>query len=257
VLEVRETDLSDRRKEIQEALLSANIGCLLLCLLAVGVPLTGLGGFFVVRGFSAVQDQARLNELAIEVPATIISSAVQETSSGNEPSGRKQSYWPEVEFSYEYGGETRTSKKVWPVAESGREAEVREVVDRYPPAAKVTAFVDPDDPSTAFLERRWGQLAYVSILIGCLPLAFVVGLGVLLTGWRRPSLAVKVALLAGIVIIAVVMLAAEHYLRVMPEHEKARWVWFVCMGAGLMALAPLAAVAKARSLHRLYRQAQG
>jgi len=115
----------------------------------------------VVRGFSAVHDQARLNELANEVPATIISSAVQETPSRSESSGGKRSYWPEVEFSYEYGGETRTSKQVWPVAESG------------------------------------------------------------------------------------------------PEAEEARRMWLVFVGAGLMALAPLAAVPKARSLHRLYRQAQG
>ncbi len=53
---------ADRKREIQESLLSANAGCLLMFVLVVGLPLVGIGGFFVYLGLSTMRDQARLNQ---------------------------------------------------------------------------------------------------------------------------------------------------------------------------------------------------
>jgi hypothetical protein len=249
--------MTDRRKEIQEALLSANVGCLLLFALVFGLPLIGVGGLFAMKGLNSMREQARLNEVAVAVPGTIISSAVRGTMTGSSARGEKTSYWPEMEFSYEYAGETRTSKRVWPVTESGRESKALRVVERYSTGMEVSALVDPADPSMAFLERRWSQAPYLSILIGCLPTAFVTGLGVLLAGWKRPSEALIITLLVGTVVIGIVLMTGSHYLRVMPATERVWWMWLVLVLSVPLAGSPLAVMPKVRSLHRCYRQGQG
>ena len=105
--------------------------------LVVGLPLVGIGGFFVYVGLSTMRDQARLNHTVISVPATIISSAVRRSTTKRAPGSTAASYWAHVEFSYEYDGQTRKSDKVWPVGESRSEADAHAVVERYPPGAKV------------------------------------------------------------------------------------------------------------------------
>ncbi len=248
---------TDRGQKIQEALLSANAGCLLMFVLVFGVPIAGLGGFFVYMGQSTMYDQARLNDFAISVPATIISSDVRRstTKTGPGTGTTTTSYWANIEFIYEYEGKTRTSDKVWPVGESGSEAAMRAVVDRYPQDAQVSAFVDPDDPAMAFLEKRWSPMPYVSVTIGCLGALFVTAVGVLVAGWRRPGLAMLGALVVGTVVIFLTGIASEHYLRHVPPSERVWWLWLVLAASAALALGPLAVVIKARQLNRIYLEA--
>ncbi len=246
----------DRWQKIQEALLSANVGCLLMFVLVFGVPIAGLGGFFVYMGRSTMYRQARLNDFAISVPATIVSSDVRRstTKTGPGPDTTTTSYWADIEFTYEYESKTRTSDTVWPVGEGGRAAAMRAVVERYPQGAQVSAFVDLDNPAMAFLEKRWSLMPYVSVTIGCLPALFVTALGVLVAGWRRPGIAMLCALVVGIVVILLVGIASEHYLRHVPPSERVWWMWLVFAVSAALALGPLAAVTKARQLNRLYRE---
>jgi hypothetical protein len=248
---------SKRRREIQESLLSANVGCLLIFVLLVGMPIVGLGAFFVHMGRSTLLEQARLNEKAVSVKAIVLSSEVRQATTriGTDASDTATSYWPEVEFSYEYGGTSRTSNKIWPVGEGGSEADAKVALSSYPEGAEVSAFVDPSDPGTAFLEKRWSQAPYLSVIIGVFPTAFIAGLGILLAGWKRPHLALLVSALTAMLILAVTGLAGEHYLRFMPDDQRP---WWTTLAFGLslpIALIPMAAYLKASQLHRLHLEA--
>jgi hypothetical protein len=248
---------TDRWQKIQESLLSANAGCLLMFVLAFGAPFVGLGGFFVYMGRSTMRDQVRLNEVAIIVPATILSSDVRRsnTKTGPGTGDTATSYWADIEFTYDYDGETRTSDKVWPVAEDGSAMAMRAVVERYPQGSQVSVFVDPDDPAVAFLEKRWSPMPYISVNIGCLPVVFVTALGVLLAGWRRPGIAMLSALVVGTLAIFLTGMTSEQYLRHVPPSERVWWMWLVFAGSGILAIGPLAAVIKARHLNQLYMKA--
>jgi len=237
--------------------LNANVGCLLIFVLLVGAPIVGLGGFFVHMGRSTMREQARLNEKAVSVKAVVLLSEVRQTTTriGTDTGDTATSYWPEVEFSYEYGGTLRTSNKIWPVGEGGSEADAKVSLSSYPVGAEVSAFVDPDDPETAFLEKRWSQAPYLSVIIGVFPIGFVAGLGILLAGWKRPHLALLVSALTVSLVLGVTGLAGEHYLRFMPEDERP---WWTSLAFGLslpIALIPLAAFLKAKQLHRLHLEA--
>lgn len=248
---------ADRKQIIQEALLSANAGCLLKFVLLFGLPIGGIGGFFVYLGLSKIHDQARLNDVAISVPATIVSSEVRRstTKTGPEVGSTSTSYWADIKFTYEYDGKEQNSNRVWPVGEGGSAANIRAIVERYPPDAQVMAFVDSEDPGMAFLEKRWSQMPYVSVSIGCLPAVFVAALGILVAGWKRPGIAMLSGLGVGVVVIFLSVLTGDHYLRNVPASERVWWMWLVLAGSCALALGPLVAVIKARQLNRLYREA--
>jgi len=249
---------TNRQLEIQESLLSANVGCLLIFVLLFGVPLSVVGGFFVHLGRTAMQEQAWLNEKAVSVQAIILSSEVRQTTArtGTGEGETTTSYWPEIEFSYGYEGVSRTSNRIWPVGEGGSEAEAQAVLRAYPEGAQVSAFVDPDDPETAFLEKRWSQMPYLSVMLGVLPAAFVTGLGILLTGWKRPQIALLFAALIVALVLGVTGLAGEHYLRVMPDDQRPWWTTLAFVLSLPIALIPLAAFLKAKQLHQLHLEAR-
>lgn len=238
--------------------MEANVGCLLILIGFMGLPFVGLGGFFIYIGHKEMREQARLNDNAVEVPAQILSSTIRRTTTRTGPGtgGSTSDYWPDIQFAYEYVGESRTSTKVWAVGEGGREAEAMAVQRRYPEGAEVTAFVAPDDPDMAFLEKRWSAEPYMSVIIGVFPVAFVTGLGILLTGWTRPLFALVIATLMASVTLLLTGVAAQHYLHAVPEDGR-HWATVVAFAAALpVALIPLAAIPKVRQLHRLYVEAQ-
>jgi hypothetical protein len=237
-------------------LLEANVGCLVIFILLVGLPFVALGGFFIYIGYDEMREQARLNDNTVEVQAKILSSGVRRSTTRTGPGtgSTTSDYWPDIKFSYDYGGESRTSTKVWAVGVGGSEAEARAVQQRYPQDAAVSAFVDPENPETAFLERRWSHEPYLSVVMGVFPLAFVTGLGILLAGWKRPQLASAIAALVGSLILVCVFQAGGHYLRLMPEPDR-HWGMMLVFGLCLpMAMIPFAALWKARQLHRLYKE---
>jgi len=252
----RKLSKTERREEIRQSLHSANVGCLALFLGVFGLPLAALGVLFIVLGFRSMHDQARLNTTAVSVPATILSSEATRSTSGRH--GQQSAIFPEISFAYEVedpqGGGTRrfVSKKVWAVGESVSGPEAQSIVGRHPVGTQVTALVDPDDPTVAFLERRWAQGAYLSVAVGLLPGAFVGALGVMLIGWRWFGRTVLVAGIVSCALAIVGALTAHHYYTVLPPDERVGWVGGVLIGATVLCLGPLAMLIKARWLSRLY-----
>ncbi len=98
-------------------------------------------------------------------------------------------------------------------------------------------------------------MPYVSVCIGCLPAVFITALGILIAGWKRPGIALLSGLAVGAVVIYLLVLTGEHYLRHTPASERVWWMWAVLAGSCALAFGPLAAMIKARQLSRLYREA--
>jgi hypothetical protein len=254
---MKKTINDDCNKELQQSLLEANVGCMLMLLLGFGLPFITLGLFFVYQGLSSMYFQVRLNTNVVSVPATVISSEVRQTTTnaGPEAGSATTSYWADVEFTYEYKGQTRKSGRVWPVDEGGREAAMRSVVEQYPPDAQVTAFVDQENPDLAFLEKRWSSLPYVFVCVGSLPAVFFTALGIVLAGWKRPSIALLCGLIIGVLVIFVILLTGEHYFRHVPAGEQEWWAWLVLASTCVVTLGLLAAIVKSRYLGHHYQEA--
>jgi hypothetical protein len=99
-----------------------------------------------------------------ETPATVVSSRVLRDDSGEDTT-----YVPDVLYAYTAGGEEFRSNAIgfFQFVSTGTGG-AREVVASYPSGRRLTAYVDPDDPTRAVLERGpgWGAL------VGLIPLAF-------------------------------------------------------------------------------------
>ncbi len=104
------------------------------------------------------------------VPATIIWSGVGEHS-GDDGS----TYSVDVLYEYEHGGRKwRANRYHFMSGSSSGQAGKQEAVARLPPGARVDAFVDPRDPSSAVLSRALGPMMWFALI----PLVFVaVGVG--------------------------------------------------------------------------------
>jgi hypothetical protein len=254
---MKQTIDDDRKKQLQQSLLEANTGCLLMLLLVFGLPFITFGLFFVYQGLISINAQLRLNTNVVSVPATILSSEVRSTTtnSGSGTSRTEIFYWVDIEFTYEYKGQKRKSDRVWPVVEGGREVAMRKVVKRYPPDAQVTALVDRENPDLAFLEKRWSSMPYAFVCVGFLPLVFFAALGIVLVGWKRPNTAILFGLSIGMLVIVSVTITGEHYYRHVPVSEQRWWAWLIFASTCAAALGLLAAIGKARYLGHQYREA--
>lgn len=139
-------------------------------LLVLAVALVGAGGYSYVQQGQAVGD-------AVTVQATVDSAQVERIGSR-----RSIDYEPEIEYTYEYRGETYTSEKVFPgptIRTYSNRSKAQAVVRSYEPGTTVQAHVRPSAPGNAFLIRErtpWPTraLAVGSALLGLVALA---GLG--------------------------------------------------------------------------------
>lgn len=141
-------------------------GVFVLAGLAMFIP------FFLLPALQAVE--ARGWE---EVTATVVSSQVRSHSSDD-----GTTYSVDVVYRYEVDGREFHSDRYHFLSgsSSGYEGK-REVVDRYPPGAEVTAWVDPENPGSAVLTRELSA----EWLFGLLPLIFVfAGLGAMVLVWK-------------------------------------------------------------------------
>jgi hypothetical protein len=242
----------NRHREIAEMLIGINSGCLLAILLLLGFPFICLGSFFLYLGASSALLQASLNQEAIETIALIHSSQlVRPVGARNDSS----SFIAGIEFSYEFEGVTHKSERVWVVEETGSEAAIQSVVDRFPTGVEVTALIDPKNPEFAFLERRWSMASYVSIALGGLPFSFVAALAILLTGWKDPRRSMICAFLVFGAVALVVLVAASHFVFSVPSEFRAAWVYWVLIGSGLFACCPLLTLGKVAKLNKIYQKA--
>jgi hypothetical protein len=78
-------------------------------------------------------------------------------------------YFPRVEYAYEYQGANYQSKRIVMVDINWPKTEAEETVARYPEGASVTAWVNPDHPDQAMLETnldRYTKKYKIAFLIG-------------------------------------------------------------------------------------------
>lgn len=150
---------------------------------ALGLVVFGLlfcGSAVAIIASSAVEAhrQAKTLALAIAEPAVVVKSDV--TTKQRKKSTR---YLPVVEFRYSYNGQEFTSQKVHVRELTWRTwSEAKAISDRHPVGRSTTAFVPPDAPERAFLERDLDFMPYLGMLFPLLH--FSIGLTVLLLGLR-------------------------------------------------------------------------
>ena len=112
--------------------------------LAVGLGLACmLGGGYLL--YDAVQTATGTEEVDAEILTTGVSG---------DPNN---DYRVQISYEYTYGGESYTSDNVFPgtgVEEFSSRGSAEDFVAEYPEGETVTAYVDPDDPSSAHLEAE-------------------------------------------------------------------------------------------------------
>jgi hypothetical protein len=150
---------------------------------AVGLVVFGLlfcGSAIVIIASSAVEahQQAKTLALAIAEPAMVVKSDVT-----TKRKKKGTHYLPVVEFRYSYHGQEFTSQRVHVREMTWRNwSDAKAISDRHPVGRSTTAFVPPDAPERAFLERDIDFIPYLGMLFPLLH--FSIGLTVLLLGLR-------------------------------------------------------------------------
>ena len=139
-------------------------------LLVLAVALIGAGGYSYAQQGQAVDD-------AVTVQATVDSARVERIETR-----RGVDYEPEIEYTYEYQGETYTSEQVFPgptIRTYSNRSNAQAVVRSYEPGTTVRAYVRPSEPSNAFLIRERTPWPARAVAIGGVLLCIVVlaGLG--------------------------------------------------------------------------------
>ena len=98
--------------------------------------------------------------------------AVRITSSSIVPVDR-DSYGARIEYEYQVGGKTYSSRRVYPVDNaqgplSSSHAEGAKLVAHYPAGTQQQGYYDPQDPSYAYLQRKVLFFPYMGLLYGCI-----------------------------------------------------------------------------------------
>jgi hypothetical protein len=117
---------------------------LMLVAIVLGIGVAGYGGYDYIQQSNAVDD-------AVAVETTVLDAQVSESD------GRRLYYRVTVEHTYQYRGTEYTSERVFPGATSPMytvRSDAERVIESYEPNATTTAYVDPDAPGRAFLERQ-------------------------------------------------------------------------------------------------------
>ena len=124
----------------------------------VGVVAVVVGLSFAAFAWVAIQPYQEDRQQAEAVSATVVSSEVVEVRNSE---GQIQ-YSPEVTYRYTYGGSDYQSSALYPNNGSmvGSRSRAREVTDRYPQGRTLTAYVNADTPTTAFLIDESAPLWY-------------------------------------------------------------------------------------------------
>lgn len=79
-------------------------------------------------------------------------------------------YTPKVEFKYTLNGVTYVSSELYPVGSMGVSVKrfSMRIVNRYKPGTAVMVYVNPDNPTDSFLERKGVTASILAFLIGLL-----------------------------------------------------------------------------------------
>jgi len=220
----------------------------------IGVPgsfITLIACVFIYIGFSEIYKQERLLSTAVPVEAVIQAKRV-ETSTSSTGTGTSRSthtiYIPIVEYTYTYEEQTHTGERLWPTPRSmNNSGDARAVIAPYVLGRTVTAYIDPDEPATAFLLKQWSAGPYLAVSVAPPIIAFVIALGILVAGYRNLFRA-GIAVFASVTLTACTgAIAASHYFGHF-EPVAMGPALAVIAGSAFASLAPLAAILKAMSL---------
>ena len=96
----------------------------------------------------------------MEVPCAIVSSRMIEVGNADGP----YSYVPDIRYSYEIDAKIYESSRVFLVSWGRDETTVKRFLGRYPVGSSASAFVNPDDPTEAVLDRRF-RLSWIFPLL--------------------------------------------------------------------------------------------
>ena len=144
-------------------------------LLVLAVALVGAGGYSYVQQGQAVGD-------AVTVQATVDSARVERIDTR-----RGIDYEPEIEYTYQYRGETYTSDRVFPgptIRTYSDRSKAQSVVRSYESGTTVRAYVRPSAPGDAFLIRERTPWPAQALAVGSVLLGLVVLAGL---GEKRPG----------------------------------------------------------------------
>jgi hypothetical protein len=144
-------------------------------LLVLAVILIGAGGYSYVQQGQAVDD-------AVAVQATVDSAQVERIDSR-----RSIDYKPDIEYTYDYQGETYTSEQVFPgptVRTYSDRSKAESIVRSYEQGTAVQAYVRPSAPGDAYLIRERTPWPARAVAIGSVLLCIVVLAGL---GAKRPG----------------------------------------------------------------------
>lgn len=137
--------------------------------LAIGLACIAGGGFLTYDALEATVS-------AEEVEATVLESDVGRVDA------TEREYRAHVTYEYSYEGETYTSENIYAgTGDSDRfstRGTAESFVQQYPEGETVTAYVDPDEPSRAYLETgiRFTSLVGYALLALVGVVAFAAGL---------------------------------------------------------------------------------
>lgn len=131
--------------------------------LLIGLATIGYGAYSYSQQSSALDS-------AVSIEATVDATSI-EIHDGR----RGTDYSPQATYHYTYGGESYTSSNVFPGTlprEFDSKETARSQLEGVEPGATVTAYVDPEDPGTAFLKHSSSNKPFIVMGIGAL---FVLG----------------------------------------------------------------------------------
>ncbi|RLM53504.1 DUF3592 domain-containing protein [Halobellus sp. Atlit-31R] len=144
-------------------------------LLVLAVALVGAGGYGYVQQGQAV-------DTAVTVQATVDSARVERLDAG-----RGIDYEPDIEYTYQYRGDTYTNDRVFPgptIRTYSDRSKAQSVVRSYQPGTTVRAYVRPSTPGDAFLIRERTPWPAQALVVGSVLLGLVVLAGL---GEKRPG----------------------------------------------------------------------
>ena len=150
------------------------------CLLIFGIPFFlfgAIGLYFVgIRPISQTLDARQW----VETPAEVVKSEVQ----SRRDSDGGTTYRAHIEYSYEWEGRTYQSdrhrfSKVWTSPARGP----RQTVQQYPVGHQFTAYVNPQNPEEAVIDRSLQWITF--LFIGLTGLFCVIGAGIFIFALRR------------------------------------------------------------------------
>ena len=136
--------------------------------------LLALGTYLIVFSLRS-KKKAEASQGWPSVAGTMTLSEVKQSINRNEDGIESISYYPAVEYTYQYAGQSFTSKRLQFGGVQGQKnsTNAQKVLARYPQGGSVTVYYNPENPSEAVLERQAGG-SKVSLVIGIILLVLSV-----------------------------------------------------------------------------------